>query len=158
MTTRILDSLTRQERALNLLADLLSEEFSLLANRDASEVTSLEFSIQELLRQLAVERSALQALYGMTRSGAKRLADVMDGFDTASRMRAEALLVAIERTEKRCTTQSTNNYKMALGLYDTTRNCLGYLQTQLVPKQDVYGSKGRLGSATPQPGRINGRF
>lgn len=158
MITRILDSLGRQERALRLLADLLAEEFSLLSQRDATGVTSLEFSIQELLRQLAVERGALQPLYGALRPGAKRLAEVVEGFDAASRARADALLVVIERAEKRCTTLSTRNYEMALGLYDTTRNCLGHLQSKLVPKKAVYGSRGRLGSATPAPGRINGRF
>lgn len=158
MTTRILDSLKRQARALELLAALLAEEFSLLAARDATGVTSLEFSIQELLRQLAVERGALQPLYGVLRPGAKRLAEVVDGFDPEARAQAGALLAAVDRAEKRCATLSSRNYQMALGLYDTTKSCLGHLQSQLVPKKAVYGARGRLGSATPAPGRINGRF
>lgn len=158
MSTRILESLARQERALELLAGLLAEEFSLLTKRDATGVTSLEFSIQELLRQLAVERGALQPLYDALCPGAKRLVEVVAGFEPETRSRAEGLLARIEAVEKRCSTLSSRNYQMALGLYDTTKSCLGHLQSKLVPKKAVYGSKGRLGAATPAPGRINGRF
>jgi hypothetical protein len=158
MIARILESLTRQERALTVLAQLLAEEFSLLAARDATGVTSLEFSIQELLRQLAVERGALGRIYPAVAPGAARLADVIDRFDAGARARALALLAAIERGEKRCSTLSSRNYQMALGLYDVTKSCLSHLQTRLVPKKAVYGSRGRVGAATPSPGRINGRF
>ena len=53
----ISESLTRQERALALLHDLLEEEYQTLLKRDANAIASLEFSIQELIRQLAVEKS-----------------------------------------------------------------------------------------------------
>lgn len=158
MIERILDSLARQERALTLLATLLTEEFSLLTRRDASNVTSLEFSIQELLRQLAGERSDLQRLYAARQPAAKRLADVLDGFAPAEQVRARALLAAMARSEKQCATLSSRNYQMALGLYDVTKSCLGHLQSRLVPKKAVYGAHGRIGTATPAPGRINGRF
>ena len=51
----ISESLTRQERALALLHDLLEEEYQTLLKRDANAIASLEFSIQELIRQLAGE-------------------------------------------------------------------------------------------------------
>jgi hypothetical protein len=158
MVTRILESLKRQERALALLAELLTEEFSLLARREATSVSSLEFSIQELLRQMAAERTSLQRIYAVMAPSAKRLVDVLDLFAPEDQARAQGLLIAIERVEKRCSTLSTRNYQMALGLYDMTKSCLGHLQSHLVPKKSVYGSRGRLGSATPAPGRINGRF
>jgi hypothetical protein len=157
MITRILASLGRQLRALDLLEELLGEEFSLLARRDAQAVTSLEFSIQELLRQIAGERTSLYRIYATMDPAAKRLAQLLDRFDDASRSEAEGLLAAIERVEKRCSTVASGNYQMALGLYDTTKSCLDHLQSHLIPKKAVYGSRGRVDAAMPAPGRVDGR-
>ena len=63
MIKGILANLERQLRAVILLRDLLEEEFAQLAARDPGTVASLEFSIQELLRQLGGERRSLHALY-----------------------------------------------------------------------------------------------
>ena len=63
MVTGILANLARQKRAMELLVELLMEEFSLLAARDTAGITSLEFSIQELLRQIAGERLSLRRRY-----------------------------------------------------------------------------------------------
>lgn len=52
----ILGNLDRQARALKLLSSLLEEEFSLLVSRDTNAIMAQEFSIHELLRQLAVEK------------------------------------------------------------------------------------------------------
>ena len=157
MITRILASLGRQVRALELLEELLGEEFSLLAKRDAQGVTSLEFSIQELLRQIAGERTGLYTLYAAMEPSAKRLADLIDRFDDEARAAADGFLAAIERLEKRCSALASRNYQMALGLYDTTKNCLDYLQSHLIPKKSVYGSRGRVDPAMPAPGRVDGR-
>lgn len=157
MVNGILANLTRQKLAMELLAALLEEEFSLLTARDTASVTSLEFSIQELLRQLAVERMSLRRQYAGTAPKARRLADLLDRFEPEPRARIEALLGAIDRIEKRCSNQATRNYRMALGLYDVAKSCLDHLQSHLIPKKAVYGSRGRLGAATPAPGRLDGR-
>lgn len=157
MVARILANLTRQKLAMDLLAVLLEEEFSLLTSRDTASVTSLEFSIQELLRQMAGERSSLHRLYAAMDPAAKRLVDLVDRFGPEDRRRAESLLAVIGQAEKRCSAQAARNYRMALGLYDMTKSCLDHLQSHLIPKKAVYGSRGRLGTAMPAPGRVDGR-
>ena len=158
MIKRILNNLRRQHGAVTLLEKLLAEEFSHLQARSPGEVASVEFSIQELLRQLAVERRSLQAFYAALDPAAKRLADVVDRFDPASRESAQTLYAAIDAAEQRSAKQATRNYAMALGLYDVTKSSLDNLQKLLVPKKGVYGSRGRIGAAASAPGLINGRF
>lgn len=157
MIRRILANLERQTRALALLEKLLEEEFSLLVAHDASGVSSLEFSIHELLRQIAVERTDLRCNYAAVDPAAKRLTDLLDRFSPEEREAAAGLTTVLERQEKRCSELSARNYKMALGLYDTTKNCLDYLQSHLLPKKTVYGSRGRVEAAVPSPGRLDGR-
>ena len=53
MFANIQDTLNRQDKALDLMKELLQEEFSLLMKRDTDAVMTIEFSIHELLRQLA---------------------------------------------------------------------------------------------------------
>lgn len=158
MIGRILSNLTRQRAAAALLETLLAEEFSHLSKRDPGAVASAEFSIQELLRQLAVERRSLHALYAALDPAAKRLADVIERFDPASRELAQSLYAAIDKAEQRSAKQASHNYAMALGLYDVTKTSLDNLQQLLIPKKGVYGSRGRIASAASTPGLISGRF
>ena len=158
MITRILSNLRRQHGAVRLLEALLSEEFSHLSERNPGAVASVEFSIQELLRQLAVERRGLHGLYAALDPAAKRLADVVPRFDPASRETAQTLYAAIDAAEQRSAKQATRNYAMALGLYDLTKSSLDNLQKLLVPRKSVYGARGRIGKAASAPGLISGRF
>ena len=61
MIATIRENLARQEKAMGLLAGLLQEEFSLLREGKPQDVTGLEMSIQELIRQIAEERAQLKA-------------------------------------------------------------------------------------------------
>ena len=158
MIERILSNLGRQHGAVRLLEVLLSEEFSHLSERNPGAVASVEFSIQELLRQLAVERRSLQAHYAALDPAAKRLADVIDRFDPASRETAQSLYAAIDTVEQRSAKQATRNYTMALGLYDLTKSSLDNLQKLLIPKKGTYGSHGRMATAASAPGLVSGRF
>jgi hypothetical protein len=158
MIARILSNLERQLRAAELLETLQKEEFSYLAVRNPSGVATVEFSLQELLRQLAAERRSLHRTYAEFRPGTSRLTQVIDHFDPSSRERAEFLYKAIDAVEKRCATQASRNYAMALGLYDVAKSSMNNLQTLLIPKKGVYGATGRIGSAMPGPGLINGRL
>lgn len=158
MIPRILSNLRRQHGAVTLLETLLAEEFSHLSERRPGDVASVEFSIQELLRQLAVERRSLQGHYAALDPAAKRLADVIGRFDPASRETAQSLFTAIDTVEQRSAKQASRNYAMALGLYDLTKSSLDNLQKLLIPKKGVYGSRGRVASAAPAPGLISGRL
>ena len=59
MYSLIYGNLDRQAKALTLLGELLDEEFSLLLKHETEAVMGLEFSIHELLRQLAVEKETV---------------------------------------------------------------------------------------------------
>lgn len=158
MKGQILANLRRQLGAVTLLESLLAEEFSHLSTRQPASVASVEFSIQELLRQIAAERHGLHGLYAAMDPKAKRLADLAGQLDEETRDAARVLCEAIDKTEQRSAKQASRNYAMALGLYDVTKESLDNLQKLMTPKKGVYGSRGRMASATPPPGMISGRL
>ena len=158
MKGQILANLRRQLGAVALLESLLAEEFSHLSTRQPASVASVEFSIQELLRQITAERYSLHALYAALDPKAKRLADLDGLLDDETRAMARELCEAIDKTEQRSAKQASRNYAMALGLYDVTRSSLDNLQKLMTPKKGVYGARGRMASATPPPGMISGRL
>ena len=65
MISMTIGNLTRQFKALELLEQLLEEEYLLLQARDTDAISSMEFSIHELLRQIAVERLGLRDRLGL---------------------------------------------------------------------------------------------
>ena len=67
MYQNIYDSLSRQHKALQLLEGLLQEEYAVLRQRDTNAIAALQFSIQELIRQIAVEKSSIVAELAGTR-------------------------------------------------------------------------------------------
>lgn len=158
MKGQILANLRRQLGAVTLLESLLAEEFSHLSTRQPASVASVEFSIQELLRQITAERHSLHGLYAALDPKARRLADLAGQLDPQTREAAQGLYDAIEKTEQRAAKQASRNYAMALGLYDVTKSSLDNLQKLMTPKKGVYGARGRMASATPPPGMISGRL
>lgn len=72
-TTSYSAILTAQAKALNLLSSLQEEEFSLLVRRDTDAIMAQEFSIHELLRQIAVEKEST-----MRRLGGGKVRDYAD--------------------------------------------------------------------------------
>jgi len=60
MIQLIEENLVRQNKALMLLFILLEEEFSRLMQSNPQSVSQIELSIQELMRQIAVERASLR--------------------------------------------------------------------------------------------------
>ncbi|WP_428560124.1 MAG: flagellar export chaperone FlgN [Solidesulfovibrio sp. DCME] len=158
MIARMLSNLDRQMRAVELMRALQAEEFAALTARDPEAVASLEFSIQELLRQLAAERLGLHALYAAFDPSAKRLFDIIDRFPPEAAARARSLHAAIDAAEQACAKQAGRTYAMALGLYDMARNGLDNLRGLLAPKKDVYGAKGRMAVGQAGPRLLSGRL
>lgn len=158
MIGRILSNLERQYRAVGLLEQLQKEEFAHLSARDSGSVAVGEFSIQELLRQLARERHALHQLYALLNPAAKRLDEVIDRFTPEQAAKARELHKAIDVCEQRCAKLASRNYAMALGLYDVAKSSLDTLRGLLVPQKGVYGAKGRMAKGSPGPGLISGRL
>ena len=147
-------NLTRQFKGLELLSSLLEEEFQLLFHRDTDAVTALEFSIHELLRQIAVERMDLKS----TMQGTKLLeyATLLPEEDGEEVRR---LYYLIDSLEQRCSKQATHNTQLSLALLDQSQDLLVFLHNQIQPKQtQCYGARGKLRENRPQAAIFTGRF
>lgn len=139
-------SLDRQTKALVLLQDLLSEEFSLLVERNTDAIMSLEFSIHELLRQVAVEKeTVIRSLGGgKVRDYAQMLPDVQ-------RAELESYWTSIDQLEQNSARQATLNTELSLGLLDQSETMLNYLHSHLAPpSQNTYGRRGRYAQSRPE--------
>ena len=147
-------NLQRQFKALELLESLLSEEFALLEARDTDAVASLEFSIHELLRQIACERSSIKTVMQGTRllEYAAMLPED-DGRDITKLCRV------IDSLEQRCSRSASRNAELSLALMDQSHRLLAYLHEQITPRQaGVYGSAGKVISERPGAALISGRL
>lgn len=150
----ITHNLTRQFKGLELLSSLLEEEFQLLFNRDTDAVTALEFSIHELLRQIAVERMDLKnTMQGTRLLEYATLLPEEDG-ETVRR-----LYHLIDALEQRCSRQATHNTELSLALLDQSQDLLVFLHNQIQPKQPhCYGQHGRLREYRAQAAIFTGRY
>lgn len=147
-------NLTRQFKGLELLSSLLEEEFQLLFHRDTDAVTSLEFSIHELLRQIAVERVDLKNTMQGT-----RLLEYATLLPEEDGEEVRRLYHLIDSLEQRCSRQATHNTELSLALLDQSQDLLVFLHNQIQPKQtQCYGAGGRLRDTRPQAAIFTGRF
>lgn len=154
MYTLIHGNLDRQAKALDLLGALLDEEFSLLLAHDTQAVMGLEFSIHELLRQLAVEKESV-----IRRLGGGR---VLDYAEMLPEDQGEALRVLwrhIDGGEQGCAKRATRNTELSLGLMDQSRQMLDYLHSRILPpRQETYGRRGRYTQPRPEASLFSGRL
>lgn len=155
----IQENLSRQLRAMLLLKALLEEEFSLLTQRQTVQVSGLDLSIQELLRQVAVERHALRRLVADVQPRAKRVREVLELMPAELAVETVRLLDGMERTEQECSRQAQRNRTMVLGLHDQSRALLDFLQRQIQPKNTgAYSRRGRMATGRGLPTLLNGRL
>ncbi|MDL2279271.1 flagellar protein FlgN [Desulfovibrio sp. OttesenSCG-928-G11] len=147
-------NLTRQFKGLELLAELLEEEFTLLCKRDTDAVTTLEFSIHELLRQIATERVELKkSIQGAS------LLEYAGMIEEEQGQEARRLYHIIDALEQRCSRQATRNTELSLALLDQSQSLLLYLHGQIAPKQsNCYGARGQLTDKRPMAALYSGRF
>lgn len=147
-------NLTRQFKGLELLSSLLEEEFQLLFNRDTDAVTALEFSIHELLRQIAVERMDLKSMMQET-----RLLEYATLLPEEDGKEVRRLYHLIDALEQRCSRQATHNTELSLALLDQSQSLLTFLHSQIQPRQtQCYGSGGKLRDQRPQAAIFTGRY
>jgi hypothetical protein len=160
MLQLIQENLSRQARALELLSSLLQEEFAGLQQRHPQDVSILELSIQELMRQLTMERMSLRTHIGRTFPGKTRVHEVMSTLTDQQASLLGDLLQAIDRAEQVCAIQADKNRHFALGLYDQSLQLLQQLHQSLEPgKMDVYSRRGRYAVTTQtQPSILRGRM
>ncbi|MBI5519530.1 MAG: flagellar export chaperone FlgN [Desulfovibrio sp.] len=158
MIESIQENLTRQIRALELLSSLLEEEFADLRERRPHDVSVLELSIQELMRQIAVERRSLRALIEAAYPGMRRVREVAQTLDDAGAQTLAELLQTLDRTEQACAAQADMNRQLAMGLYDQSLNLLKNLHQAIDPgKTDMYSRRGRVAkSYNAQPSVFRG--
>lgn len=154
MDTLILGNLDRQAKALTLLSELLDEEFSLLLQHDTEAVMGLEFSIHELLRQLAVEKESV-----ISRLGGGRVLDYAAMLPEDQGEALRSLWERIDNGEQSCARQAARNTELSLALMDQSKKMLDYLHKRVLPpKLDTYGRRGRYTQPRPEAALISGRL
>ena len=147
-------NLNRQFKALELLRSLLEEEFELLAARDTDGVTNIEFSIHELLRQIAVERVDLKNTMQET-----KLLEYAGMLPDDEGLDIRRLYSLIDSLEQHCSKQASQNAQLSLALLDQSQSLLAYLHEQISPRQEnTYCAKGRYREERPSAALITGRL
>mgnify|MGYP003623648260 CR=1 FL=1 len=151
---QIYGNLVRQRKAAELLHTLLEEEFTLLRENKTEEVVALEFSIHELLRQIAAERLSIKEVMQNT-----RVAEYADMLGPEQSAETKAWLKAMEGAEPASSRQAIHNTRLSRALLDQGQELLDYLQEQVKPKDEVvYGSKGVFRSHRPNAAIFSGRL
>jgi hypothetical protein len=147
-------NLDRQSRGFALLHQLLREEYDLIRARQAEDVISLEFSIHELLRQLAVERQEVRSLLG-----GGRVLDYAAMLDAAQGEPLCELRRIIDEYEQICARQATRNCELSLALLDMSKELADFLHARLVPPgRTAYGRDGVYVNNSPEAMLISGRL
>jgi len=160
MIGRIQENLSRQLRALELLFSLLEEEFADLCDRKPQDVSAIEISIQELMRQVAMERKSLRAMIGAAYPGKQRVHEVVKALDGEAAAVLSTQLKDLDRAEQLCAIQADKNRQLAMGLYDQSMRLLKRLHQAIEPgKSDLYSRRGRFAkSMQPQASVFRGRL
>ena len=151
----IFESLSRQDKALGLLRDLLEEEYNRLLSRDTDAVVSLEFSIQELIRHLALEKTCvIKWLGGM------RAAEYAGMLPEDQHEAVLETLRRIDAGEQAVSRQASRNTDLSLALLDQSSRTLHELTSRAMPpKAETYGRSGGMSvQRHPQAALISGRL
>ncbi|HJA07951.1 MAG TPA: flagellar protein FlgN [Candidatus Mailhella merdigallinarum] len=154
MYSLIYGNLDRQAKALTLLGELLDEEFSLLLKHETEAVMGLEFSIHELLRQLAVEKETV-----IRRLGGGKVLDYAQMLPEEQGEALTELWRRIDAGEQACARRASRNTELSLGLMDQSKRMLDYLHARILPpQQDTYGRRGRYNQPHPAASLFSGRL
>ena len=154
MYAKIHANLFRQLKGLELLHSLLEEEFACLLERNVEEISALEFSIHELMRQLLNERMEIKGI--MNGVKVSEYADMLPAEDGAA---VHGLMAELLEREQVCSRQAGLNSTLAFGLLDQGQELLDFLYSAAVPKQaDTYGAKGGMQTNKPRAALISGRL
>jgi flagellar biosynthesis/type III secretory pathway chaperone len=151
MFTRIQANMDRQAKALELLEELLEEEFSHLTGRNPQAISGIEMSIQKLIRHVAMERVELKRLASSVKPGTQNMRDFLANMDDRAGTPYRERLERIEAVEKRCAFKSERNSEMALGMLDQSKSMIQYIQDRVnetvnKAKPRTYGANARMGA------------
>lgn len=158
MLHRLKENIARQGKAMLLLHLLLEEEFSRLTGRDPRAVSSLELSIQELMRQMMLERDDLSRIASSLSDGkARRVREVLPLFSEEERDGIEAQLRSLDAEEQRCARQAAQNQQLALALFEQSGKLLNYMHSKLKPvRMEGYSASGRYASRPGESRLVRG--
>ncbi|THB70663.1 MAG: flagellar protein FlgN [Desulfovibrio sp.] len=158
MHSLIAANLARQDKALMLLEVMLAEEHDMLMKRQPQAVTRIEFSIHELLKQIASERESLKSMLAPM-----RVLEYVDNLspdlpDREKRTQELKQLISdIDAKEQACAKKAEQNADMVLGLMDQSKSLIDFLHEQVAPKkQEAYSAKGRYTESTESGNLIRG--
>ncbi len=146
--------LERQNKALQLLHELLREEYQLLLSRDTDAVVAQEFSIHELLRQVGNEKILIIRLLdgGKVRHYAELLPEEQGEL-------IMELYNAIDDYEQICSRQASRNAELSLMLLDHSQRTLKELHGYVAPRiAQTYGRRGCMTQLRPQASYLSGRM
>lgn len=139
-----LENLHRQRQALVVLEQLQDEEFGYLTKSDPQSVAQVEFSIHELLRQLAVERQELKNQLQALDPAMPAMRDLLFLAIESERTQVESLLREIDKQEQACARKAAQNTETALALMDQNRALLEFLSAEIKPKNGhTYSQRGK---------------
>lgn len=143
MNQSFFENLHRQKQALVVLEQLQDEESEHLSKRDPQSVAQVEFSIQELLRQLAAERQELKRHIQALDPAMPNMNDVTRLVDEPDQPMLETLLREIGRQEQICARKATQNTEIAMGLMEQNRALLEFLSAEIKPRDGhTYSRRG----------------
>lgn len=153
----ILASLIRQAKGTELLLSLLREEYALLRQGQPEEVTGLEMTIQELVRQLVREREFLIRV--LDRAGRGRLVEYLSGLGADERAPFETWRARVVAHEQESARQTNINSNLAMALWEQSGNLLRHFQNQVTPKErNTYTSRGTWGNRPATATMVRGRL
>ncbi|SDN33749.1 FlgN protein [Desulfonauticus submarinus] len=137
------EKLYRIRQALNLLLEMLEEEFSCLKNRKMDKIADLEVCIQGLLEQLNREKQEFIII-----ARKKGFDSVFKFFNNLGQIdKYSVLLTDIKQKEQKIKILSAKNNALAVALANQTANMLNFLQTKIKesnPENPVYTNGGKL--------------
>ncbi len=150
-------SLTRQTKGSQLLTILLQEEYALLRASKPNQVTALELTIQELIRQLVREREFLLRI--LHAGGFPRLRPYLDTLDEATRASFEAMLAKLTDFEQSSARQATINADLAMALWTQSGELLRHFQNKVAPRErNTYTAKGTWYNRPTTAALVRGRL
>ncbi|HDQ40725.1 MAG TPA: flagellar biosynthesis protein FlgN [Desulfonatronum sp.] len=137
------ENLNRQKQALALLEQLQDEEFGFLSKGDPQSVSQIEFSIQDLLRQLAVERQELKGQIQALDPALPAMRDLPSLVDQADQSMVASLLRDIDQQEQICARKAAQIMETAMALLDQNQALLNFLSAEIKPKNGhTYSQRG----------------
>lgn len=159
MLTKIFGNLSRQQAAMNVLAQLLEEEFGLLQKGNPRVVAGLQMSIQELIRQLGAERMDLKATVRSVAPGFERLDEFADALPEPDGEIVHQYIQAIDDLEQTCARLSAKNGELARALRDQSVKLMNFLHRKVNPDNtELYTARGQHPQSRPGAAIVRGAF